>query len=79
MARSRPRKNEGGRKDTESRAPKAKSRKAPAQAEVEVVEEAGGMTIDDGIPIITSLLLIAAFLCVDYALGMQYGEGMFFK
>jgi hypothetical protein len=71
MAKSRAR--SGG-----SNARAASSRKS-AGAEVEVVEEAGGLTIDDGIPIITAILMIAALLVVDYALGTQYGEGFFFK
>ena len=75
MARSRSRSGGGGG----SRQPKAKSRVAAPVAEVEVVEESGGLTIDDGIPIITTLLLIAAFFLVDYVLGTQYGTGMFFK
>lgn len=84
MARSRAR--SGGGKSGGGKAPRqAKSRAvssrvgaAPA-AEVEVVEESGGLTIDDGIPIMTTILLIVAFVLVDYALGTQYGEGMFFK
>jgi hypothetical protein len=76
MARSRSRNAGGG-----SRQSKAKSRKssAPAAAEVEVVEESGGLTIDDGIPIITTVLLVVAFFLVDYVLGTQYDSGMFFK
>ncbi len=77
MARSKSRSG-GGRKGADARQPKAKSRKAAAPAEVEVVEESGGLTIDDGIPIISSILLIAAILFVDYALANQYGEGTFF-
>lgn len=75
MARSRSRSGGGGRQQ-----PKAKSRKSAAPAaEVEVVEESGGLSIDDGIPIVTTLLLITAFVLVDYVLGTQYGAGMFFK
>lgn len=77
MARSRAR-TSGGRKGAEPRQPKAKSRKAAAPAEVEVVEESGGMTIDDGIPIMSTVLLVAAILFVDYALAHQYGAGTFF-
>lgn len=57
----------------------ASSRKSSASAEVEVVEESGGMGIDDGIPIITTVLLIAALMMVDYAIGTHYGAGFFFK
>lgn len=61
-------------------APKATSRKSAAApvAEVEVVEEKKGMGIDDGIPILTAVVLLTAFLFVDYLRGTQYGEGMFF-
>jgi hypothetical protein len=78
MARSRSRSGGGAKKKGADR--QAKSRKAAAPvAEVEVVEEEGGMSIDDGIPIITGLLLLVAFVLVDYVLGVHYGEGMFFK
>jgi len=78
MASSRSRSRGGA---SSSRPSKAKSRKsaAPAAAEVEVVEEAGGLTIDDGIPILTTILLLVAFVLVDYVLGTDYGAGMFFK
>jgi len=80
MARSRSRSGGGRKGGADSRAPKAKSRKAAAPAaEVEVVEESSGMTIDDGIPIITTLLLLVAILMTDYVLGTHYGEGLFFK
>ena len=78
MARSRSR-SSGGRKKADDKGRQAKSRKKVAPvAEVEVVEESGGLTIDDGIPIITGVLLIVAFVLVDYVLGHHYGEGMFF-
>ena len=54
MARSRSR-SSGGRKKAEDKGRQAKSRKAAPVAEVEVVEESGGLTIDDGIPIITGI------------------------
>ena len=75
MAKSRARSG-GGR----GSAAKAKSRKsAPAPvAEVEVVEEKKGMGIDDGIPIMTTIILVVAFLFVDYVRGANYGEGLFF-
>jgi len=45
---------------------------------VEVVEEAGGgLNIDAGIAIITTVLLLAAILFVDRHLG-HYGGGVFF-
>jgi hypothetical protein len=80
MARSRSRSSGDGGKGRQAKPRAVSSRKGAAPvAEVEVVEESGGLTIDDGIPIITTVLLVAAFLLVDYALGAQYGEGMFFK
>ncbi len=80
MARSRSRSGGGRKGGADAGGPKAKSRKAAAPvAEVEVVEESSGMTIDDGIPIITTLLLLVAILMTDYVLGTHYGEGLFFK
>ena len=80
MARSRNRSGGGGRKAAGG-GRQAKSRKSAAApvAEVEVVEEEGGMGIDDGIPIMTAVLLLVAFILVDYVLGTQYSAGMFFK
>ena len=80
MARSRSRSSGGRKKADDAKGRQAKSRKKAAPvAEVEVVEESGGLTIDDGIPIITGILLIVAFVLVDYVLGSHYGEGLFFK
>lgn len=62
------------------RAAKATSKKVstPAPSGVEVVEEAGGgLNIDAGIAIITTVLLLAAILFVDRHLG-HYGGGVFF-
>ncbi|MFT7667397.1 MAG: hypothetical protein ACI8X5_000076 [Planctomycetota bacterium] len=74
MARSKARSGGGGG----GRQSKAKSRKPAPVAEVEVVEESGGLTIDDGIPIVTTILLLAGILLVDYVLGTQYDAGKFF-
>lgn len=82
MARSRARggKAGGGRRQA---APKATSRKAQRTAapvaEVEVVEEKKGMGIDDGLPIMTFLILVAAILMMDYVAGTNYNGGLFFK
>ena len=79
MARSRkkaaPARSSGGR------GAKATSRKkaAPAAAEVEVVEESKGLGIDDGIAIMTGILILPAFLMTDHFRGTQYGDGLFFK
>jgi hypothetical protein len=56
----------------------SKSKAAPRKAQVEVVEEAGGGGIDAGIAIITTLLLVAAFLFMDKNLGEHYGAGALF-
>jgi hypothetical protein len=77
MARSRSRSAGKGGDARASRS--SKSKKPAAVAEVEVVEESAGLTIDDGIPMITTLLLVAAILVTDYVLGTHYGEGLFFK
>ena len=70
MARSRGRSGSGRSSSRRSAQPEA--------AEVEVVEEEGGMGIDDGIIIMTTLLLLAAVLFMDYSRGKFYGEGMLF-
>ena len=58
---------------------KATSRKAtPRKAQVEVVEEADGGGFDAGIAIITTILLVAAFIFLDKQLGQDYGEGFLF-
>ena len=72
MARSR-RKAPSPREAT-----RTKSRKAAAAVEVEVVEEEGGLGMEDGMLIVTSLVLLVAFFFVDYGRG-AYSEGMFFK
>lgn len=79
MARSR--KNAAPARSSGARGTKATSRKkaAPAAAEVEVVEESKGLGIDDGIAIITGILILAAFLMTDHFRGTKYGEGMLFK
>ncbi len=70
MARSKGRSGGGRSSNRRSAQPEA--------VEVEVVEEEGGMGIDDGIIIMTTLLLLAAVLFMDYARGHFYGEGMLF-
>ncbi len=80
MARSSRARSGGGGGARGSKAAKATSRKsAPAPvAEVEIVEEKKGMGIDDGIPILTTIILLVAFLFVDYVRGNLHGEGLFF-
>ncbi len=60
------------------RQPKATSKKRSTAAAVEVVEESDGMGVDAGIAIVTTVLLVAAFLFVDAHLG-HYDGGIFFK
>ena len=48
-------------------------------SEVEVVEEKKGMGWEGGVAVFTTLVLLAACLCVDYDLGHKFNEGMFFK
>ena len=77
MARSRSKSGSGG---SGRRTPRATSRKqeAPATASVEVVEEGKDLGLDDGIAIVTALLILVAILLVDYDLGTHYGRGVFF-
>jgi hypothetical protein len=60
----------GGRGNTRSQSKK----KAPAAevAEVEVIEESGGLGIGEGILIMTFVILTAAALMVDYAIAQNY-------
>ena len=56
---------------------KSKKVAVPVATEVEVVEESGGAGIDNGIAVITAVLLLLAILFVDANLG-RYGSGLFF-
>jgi len=67
-----------GARGAKAREPKATSKKPRRpSAEVEVVGEAPGEGVETGILVITTLVLLAAFLYVDSLRGI-YGEGMFF-
>lgn len=69
----------GGRGGREARATSKKSAPAAAPvAEVEVVEEGKGLGIDDGIVLMTTVVLVIAFFITDYVLGTDYGKGLFF-
>ena len=57
----------------------AKKKREPVIDDIEVVEEVGGMGIDDGIVFMSTILLIVALLMVDYDRGKNYGEGVLFK
>ena len=75
--------SQGGAASRRSQGGRATSRKSTQasapMAEVEVVEEKKGLGIDDGIPIMTTLVLLVAILMTDYILGSDYGAGLFFK
>lgn len=74
MARSRSKKKSG-----KSAKKSRKSKKADVSVdEVEVVEESKSLGIDDGMVIVTTLILIAAFVFTDYLLGVDYAKGWFF-
>jgi hypothetical protein len=75
MATSKTRTTTTTTRRTTSRAPG----KTPKGGDVEVVEEAGGMDLDTGIGIVTTLLLIAALLLLDFELGKNLGAGIVFK
>ena len=82
MARSRSRTSSRPSRSSKGAGERQASSKSPRSkpaAEIEVVEEGGGMGIDDGIAIITTIVLLVAVLLVDYELGTNYGEGMVFK
>ena len=78
-SRARGGKGGGGRRQAAPKATSRKAKKAAPVAEVEVVEEKKGMGIDDGLPIITFLILVAAVLMMDYVAGTNYEGGLFFK
>ena len=60
-------------KSVASKAPKV------AAVEVEVVEESAGPGWESGAAIVTTILLVAAILLVDFELGRAFGAGVFFK
>lgn len=64
---------------TRSESKKPAVRATREVATVEIVEEEKGLGIDDGIIVLTTILLLAAFLMLDYHRGKHYGEGMLFK
>ena len=72
MARSS--KKRGSRGDSKGR----KEKKAAPAAEVEVVEEGKGMGMEDGMVIVTTVVLIATILMVDYHMSSYFQKGTFF-
>ncbi len=77
MARSSKARSGGSGRRPQQKATSRKAAAAPV-AEVEVVEEKKGMGIDDGIPILTTILLLVAVLVVDYIRGAKFDGGLFF-
>ena len=75
MARSSSRSKRGGKP---SKGRKSKKKAEVAVDEVEVVEESKSLGIDDGMVIMTTLILIAAFVFTDFLLGVDYAKGWFF-
>jgi hypothetical protein len=63
---------------SESKKPAGKAPRTNV-ATVEIVEEEKGLGIDDGIIIVTTIVLLAAFVLLDFHRGKYYGEGMLFK
>lgn len=61
---------------TAGRETKATSRRA--ESTEAAPKKSGGLTMIDGLAIVTTLLMIGAILLTDYHLG-QMGEGVFFK
>jgi len=80
MARARKQSGAARSGAAPARATKSTSRKpkSSASADVEVVEEAGGLGIEDGVILGTFLALFLAFILIDKSRG-AYGEGMFFS
>lgn len=76
MARSRSRGGASRPRGQRSQSLKSSSTTRAAQP-VEVVEEGKGLGIDDGIVIMSAVLLLIAWLLVDYDKG-RYGAGLFF-
>lgn len=66
------------RRSAPGRETKMTSRKGEASAEAAPAKKSGGLSMMDGLAIITTILLIGAILVTDYNLG-QMGEGVFFK
>lgn len=64
---------------TTTRRTTSRAAKPARGGDVEVVEEAGGMDLDTGIGIVTTLLLLTALLFLDYELGKHLGAGIVFK
>ena len=73
MAKSNPRSARGA---APARAA-AKSKKVASPEGAEVAEETGGMGIDAGVAVLTSLVLVAALVLVDMIQGKN-GDGILY-
>lgn len=61
----------------QKRDPRATSKKAaPAEVEVEIVDESRGLALEDGIAIVTTIILLIAFFMLDYVASAHYGKGL---
>jgi hypothetical protein len=58
---------------------KVTSRMTTTNSDAPSEEKEGGMGYADAVVLITTILLLAAFLMTDYLLGKQFGKGFFFK
>lgn len=74
MARSSKKRGSRGGSGSKGR----KEKKAAPAAEVEVVEEGKGMGMEDGMVIVTTVILIATILMVDYHMASYFQDGTFF-
>ena len=67
------------RTTTTTRQTKVTSRRATDEDAVDEPEVKQGMSMGDAVVIVTAILLIAAFVVLDYNLGHSYpGRGLFF-
>jgi hypothetical protein len=74
MARASKKRGSRGSSGPRSR----KGKEAAPAVEVEVVEEGKGMGMEDGIVIVTTVILITTILMVDYHLASYFQAGTFF-
>jgi hypothetical protein len=63
---------------TTTRETKMTSRKGDPKDVVVVEKKKGGMTVFDGVAIVTALILIAAIILTDHMLGTEFHKGLFF-
>ena len=80
MAKSRTRPSSRSKAKPEKAEPKraAPASKGRPRTEVEVVAEESGPGWETGVAILTGILILVAILVVDFGLGKNYGEGIFF-